>query len=205
MLRRSARAAPSLSGSTDAGSGSDSPVRALRSKLNASARNNLRSAGTTSPVRSSTMSPGTRSRVGTSSILPPRRTLAVGAAASRRASSAFSPLYSVTTPAPTMGASITRTSRPSRTSFRAMARQPAMNSRMTNGSRAPSHNSRQMDVFRSGSSSLGPNWVSRAPVSSGVRPCDSFPPSRSRTASAGRRYAASEMSAEDAERGARPP
>ena len=49
MQRRSARATPAGSGSTAAGSGSDSPVRTLRSKASASARISRRSAGTTSP------------------------------------------------------------------------------------------------------------------------------------------------------------
>ena len=161
---QSASAAPSGSGSIEAGSGSDSPVNTLRSTASASARTRRRSAGTTSPVRSRTRSPGTRSRVGTSSTRPPRRTRADGAAASRRASRAFSPRYSVTAPAPTIGARITSTSTPSRTSFRAIARQPATKSRMTKGSRAPSQMSRSSDVLRTGSSSFGPNSASRLEV-----------------------------------------
>ena len=119
-----------------------------------------------------------------SSTSPPLLTRADGAAASRKASSAFSPRYSVSTPAPTIGARITRTSRPSRTSLRAMARQPAIKSSTTKGSRAPSHKSRRSDVFCVGSSSFGPNSARRTEVCSGVRPRAGSVPSRSRTASA---------------------
>ena len=54
----------------------------------------------------------------TSSTTPSRRTRRSGPLASRSASSARSPRYSVTTSAPTIGRSASRTSRPSRTSPR---------------------------------------------------------------------------------------
>ena len=56
------------------------------------------------------------SAAGTSTTRPSRRTRARGADASRSASSARSPRYSVTTSAPTIGMSPARTSEPSRTS-----------------------------------------------------------------------------------------
>ena len=180
---QSASAAPAGSGSVEAASGSDSPVRTLLSTDSASDRTRRRSAGTTSPTRSSTRSPGTRSRVGTSSTRPPRRTRADGAAASRKASSAFSPRYSVITLDPTIGARMTSTSSPSRTSLRAIARQPAMNSRTMNGSRAPSQMSRSKDVLRTTSSSFGPNLARRAEVCSDVRPIAGSDSSCRRTAS----------------------
>ena len=55
-------------------------------------------------------------RPATSRIVPSRRTRLIGALASRSASSARSPRYSVKTSAPTIGASASRTSTPSRTS-----------------------------------------------------------------------------------------
>jgi hypothetical protein len=88
--RRSAIAASTGSGSIEVGSGTDSPVRTLRSTRSASLRQTRRSAGTMSPVRSSTTSPGTRSAARMSPGAPARRTRAVGAVASRSEASARS-------------------------------------------------------------------------------------------------------------------
>ena len=107
-----------------------------------SARRMRRSAGTTSPALSRTMSPGTRSAAGSSSTDPSRRTRAVGALASRSASNARSPRYSVMTSAATIGMRASSTSTPSRTSPRATARMPATMRRMTNGSVMASRTSR---------------------------------------------------------------
>ena len=60
--RRSARVLSTGPGSTTPGSGIDSPVSTLRSRTSRSARVKRMSAGTTSPTRNRTMSPGTTPR-----------------------------------------------------------------------------------------------------------------------------------------------
>ena len=159
--RRATSGASGGSGSGTAGSGIDSPVRMLRSMTRRSARRMRRSAATMSPARSRTMSPGTSPAAAVSTASPSRRTRAVGADASRNASSARSPRYSVTTSAATIGISASRTRSPSRISPRAMARTPAAMSRITNGSVAASRMSRPGEVVGGASSSFAPATSAR--------------------------------------------
>ncbi len=88
--RRSPTPAPASTASVDFSAASDSPVSAdssMRKLLDCTRR---RSAGTRSPLRSRTMSPGTISSASTSVHDPSRRTVALGESMSRMPSSAFS-------------------------------------------------------------------------------------------------------------------
>src|SRR3972149_1686010 len=74
-----ARAA-SGSGAMVFSTGTDSPVRGASSKRRRAASSSRRSAGAIRPASRSTMSPGTISPAGTTGVVPPRSTVAVGAA-----------------------------------------------------------------------------------------------------------------------------
>ena len=78
--------------------GTDSPVSAASSIFNEAISIKRKSAGTTSPASSITISPGTRSVDFTELVCPSRKTLAFGVDISRKASIASSALDSCTTP-----------------------------------------------------------------------------------------------------------
>ena len=78
--------------------GTDSPVKAASSIFNEATSIKRRSAGTTSPASSITISPGTRSVDFTELVCPSRKTFAFGVDISRSASIACSALDSCTTP-----------------------------------------------------------------------------------------------------------
>ena len=78
--------------------GTDSPVSAASSIFRDAELISLRSAGTTSPASSRTMSPRTSSSVGITFLSPPRITFAYGLLLLFSASRAFSALLSCTSP-----------------------------------------------------------------------------------------------------------
>ncbi len=94
MGERSPRSASAATGSSCLSEGRDSPVSADSSMRSEVASMRRRSAGTLSPARRRTMSPGTRSWASTVSQVPPRRTSEVGESMSRMEASASAALPS---------------------------------------------------------------------------------------------------------------
>ena len=91
-----------------ASTGSDSPVRADWSTSTGSPSRSRASAGTMLPIRSRTTSPGTTSRDGTVTQVPPRRTSALTASWALRASMALPAWCSSQNPTPALASSSTR-------------------------------------------------------------------------------------------------
>ena len=98
---------PSTTGATDLATGIDSPVSTPSSHSSSSTVSKRRSAGTRSPMRSDTTSPGTRLVTGTRLARPSLRTSASCRIWARRAAIAISARYSLKKPSPTLRATIT--------------------------------------------------------------------------------------------------
>ena len=97
----------SVTGATALTTGIDSPVRMPSSHSSSSTLRRRRSAGTMTPMRRATTSPGTRSVTGTRHVPPSRRTSASWRICARRDSIATAARYSLKNPRPTLRKTIT--------------------------------------------------------------------------------------------------
>ena len=162
----------------------DSPVSAASCMRRPCTAVKRRSAGTTCPASSTTVSPGTTSRAAMSCSLPSRRTCACGAAIRCRASSAFSARYSCTTPITALMSTMARMMYASDRSPTAPATTAAASStRIIRSLNCPRKMPRMVRL-RLPSSSLGPCSRSRSAASAADSPSPSAPSAR-RTSSMG--------------------
>lgn len=148
--------------------GTDSPVREASWTLRFAASTRRRSAGTMSPSRRKTMSPGTSSLAGRMLSSPSRRTRAVGARMFRRASREDWAFFSWTMPMTALTTTMVPMTMASvHSCSRAENRAAPMRMR-TIGSSSCSFSMRRMDLGGFARSVLGP-WVCRRSVASASR------------------------------------
>ena len=169
------------SGATDFATGSDSPVSTPSSHSRSSTASSRTSAGTMAPIRSSTMSPGTRSATATRAVTPSRTTSDSWWILPRSDDMAASARYSFTKPSPTLRTTITAMITAlvpppvSPDTSAAPSRRTRIGFRIWRKRTAPARTCRVARMF-------GPNRRRRAAASADVRPAR-LPPRRSTTSS----------------------